>query len=89
MLLLSLIIFPFVRIPDTMNNIPRRLQPIFDEFISRWVIATISNSLLATLIFVMVFVMFAAFISSIKPIGRLLIGRRNRTANHAGHAAHA
>jgi hypothetical protein len=89
MLLLSLVIFPFVRVPDPMSNIPRKLQPTFDAFITRWVIATVSNSLPATIIFVVVFVIFAAFVSSIKPIGRLLIGRRNKMSGHTGHAAHA
>jgi hypothetical protein len=84
-LLIGTIIIPFVSSPDS-SNVPRRLQPVFDEFVTRWVIATLSNSLLATLIFVVIFIIVAAFVSPIKPIIRWLIERRNKAMGHVAHA---
>jgi hypothetical protein len=86
-----IIVLPFVRKPHStsMTNVPRKLQAAFDLFATRCIIATVSNSVLASLVFVMAAIITAAF-SSIQPIGRLLISGRDRAADHhPGHTARA
>jgi hypothetical protein len=68
------------------TNLPRGLQTVCDMFVARWAVATVSNSVLASFVFVMVVIVAAAF-TTIQPITQFL--RRDKADGPAGHAAHA
>lgn len=42
---------------NSLSNLPRGLQTVCDMFIARWAVATVSNSVLASLVFVMVVIL--------------------------------
>ena len=83
----NVILYVFIGKPHStsMSNLPRKLQTTCDLFVARWAISTVSNSVFASLVFVVVAIVAAAFIS-IQPIGHFLIGKRKDAAGHAAHA---
>jgi hypothetical protein len=84
---LTLYIFFGIRpAPNSLTNLPRGLQTVCDMFVARWAIATVSNSVLASLVFVIVVIIAAAF-TTIQPVTQFL--RRDKADGPAGHAAHA
>jgi hypothetical protein len=62
--------------------LPGKLQNTFETFLRRWLIATIANSLLATIVCAVFALVISAFTSSLYPI-ELVMMRRHSHAPHS------